>query len=715
MTSSFISQSPDFIDSTYQARPVFDSYHGVEVEDQYRWLEQGDSPEVRAWTEAQNHKTRVFLDAIPDRTCIHDQLATLFDGATPSYSGLVSRPGRVFARKFQPPNQQSLLVSLASVDDVDSETIVLDPNLLEPLGQVAIDWFVPSPDGELLAVCLSEYGSEEGSLHFYQTKTGIPLPDRITDVQFPTGGGSATWAPDGKSIFYTRYSRAGERRPGEFNFYQQVYRHKMGSLETDDVYSVGREFPRIALIQLETSRDGRWFLASVANGDGGEYAHYVMDFEGREPNSWRQLTRFEDGIKGVAFGCDGATIFLRSVKDAPRGKILSLPLDGSVALEDAAVVIPEGSAVIENFIVTPSHLYIAELVGGPSRIGSFKLAGGEHRQLPIAEGCGITDLVGLADGRDDGRLIFRQTSFTEPDSWWMYDPAACCGFGELRKTALSGISTVDFTDMEVLREFAVSKDGTRVPVNIVRRKGTRLDGNNPTLLHGYGGYGHSMRPQFNCALRLWFDLGGVFVVANLRGGGEYGKEWHLNGNLTRKQNVFDDFAACAQHLINRGYTRSAKLAVEGRSNGGLLMGAFLTQHPDLVGAVVAHVGMYDMLRVELDSNGTFNIPEFGTVEIAEQFQALHAYSPYHRVTDGTGYPTVLLLAGEKDGRVNPAHSRKMAARLQDANASGNPVLVRLSSDSGHGMGTALAERISATADVFAFLYDALGMKDEMDR
>lgn len=714
MPSSLISPASDVLHGTDRPNVVSDIYHGVEVLDHFRWLEQGDSCAVRTWTDAQNRKTRAFLDAIPCRAGVHDRLTAWFARATSSYSGLFSRSGRLFALKFQAPNQQSMLVALASADDIDSETIVLDPNLLAPLGQVAIDWFVPSPDGEVLAVCLSEYGSEEGTLHFYRTKTGSPLSDRIAGVQLPTGGGSAAWAPDGKSIFYTRYPKVGERPAEDLDFYQQVYRHQLGTPDTDDVYSVGNDFPRIALIQLVASREGRWLLANVANGDGGEYSHHVLDFEKGDPTSWHQLTRFEDGIKCAAFGCDGRTIFLRSVKDAPRGKILSMPLDGSVALEDAAVVIPEGSAVIESFASTPSHLYVAELVGGPSRIRCFDLARGGYRDLPTTEGCGVADLTVLADGARVGHILFRQTSFTAPDSWWMYDAAACDGVGSLTKTTLSSASPVDFSDIEVLREFAISKDGTRVPVNIVLRKGTTLDGNNPTLLQGYGGYGHSMRPQFNFTMRLWFDRGGILVVANLRGGGEYGKEWHLNGNLTSKQNVFDDFAACARHLIDRGYTRPAKLAVEGRSNGGLLMGAFLTQHPDLVGAVVAHVGMYDMLRVELDPNGAFNVPEFGTVKILEQFQALHAYSPYHRVLDGISYPNVLLLAGEKDGRVNPAHSRKMAARLQDASGSGNPILVRLSSDSGHGMGTALAERVSATADVFAFLFDALGMVREMD-
>jgi len=686
-----------------------DEYHGVVVMDAFRWLEDGNDPAVRMWTDAQNRRTRDYLDAIPDRAAILAQLTAMFSRITPTYNGLVARPGSLFAMKFQPPLQQPLLVSLASVNDLGMEKIVLDPNELEPQGHVTIDWFVPSPDGKLVAVCLSEYGSEEGTLHFHHTATGLALPDRIPRVQRPAGGGSAVWEADGSGVFYTRYPHPGERPDAELDFHQEIQRHRLGSPVSADHHAVGRDFPRIAQTQLMASRDGRWLLASVADGDGGDYAHYLLDSRQGDPSAWRQVTRFEDSVKEAAFGVDGTALYLRSVKGAPRGKILRLPTDGSVALADAPVIVPEGDAVMERFAATATHLYLAEMSGGPSRLRRFGLMGENACELRIPAGCGVMDLIALADHDDDERVLYRLTSYTEPDAWHLREGAADGGAGRSGNTAMTHTSPVDLSDIEVLREFAVSKDGTRVPVNILRRRGAPLDGNNPTLLCGYGGYGESMRPQFDCTLRLWFDRGGIYVMANLRGGGEYGTEWHLNGNLTRKQNVFDDFAACARHLIERGYTCPSRLAVEGRSNGGLLMGAFLTQHPELARAVVAHVGMYDMLRVELDPNGAFNIPEFGTVKDPAQFHALHAYSPYHQVRDGTRYPAVLLLAGEKDGRVNPANSRKMAARLQQANASNHPILVRLSSATGHGMGSAHSERLAEQADVLAFLFTQLGM------
>ena len=679
-----------------EKKPVTDEYHGVQVVDEYRWLEDGDSAAVKAWTAAQNQYSRAWLDSRADRAQIESKLKALYAQDTPSHTGLVARPGLLFALKFQPPKQQRLLVTLTSPNDLASEKIVLDPNEIEPKGQVAMDWFVPSPDGKLIAVCLSEHGSEDGTLHLYRTDTGEHLPDQIKRVQYPTGGGSAAWTPDSKGIFYTRYPHAGERPEADLNFYQQIYFHELGKPASSDEYSAGKDFPRIAEIELHTSDDGRRLLASVANGDGGEFSHHLCETKAGSP--WRQITRHEDGIKEIDFSHDGAALYLRSVKDSPRGKLLRMPT--TAVLSEAKVIVPESEAVIEGFLLTAKHLFIADMIGGPSRIRQLDLDGSHESIVPMPVATGLGGLLVM-----DQRLLFRQTSFVAPAAWMLYDPAKT----SVEKTALFNTSPVDFGDIEAVREFAISKDGTKVPINILRRKGTPLDGSNPALLYAYGGYGHCMRPSFNFEHRLWFDRGGIYVVANIRGGGEYGEEWHLAGNLTKKQNVFDDFAACAQHLIQRGYTRADKLAVEGGSNGGLLMGAFLTQHPQLARAVVAHVGLYDMLRVELDPNGAFNVTEFGTVKDPAQFRALYAYSPFHQVKNGTPYPAVFFLAGETDGRVNPAHSRRMTAALQSATNSGNPVLARFSSASGHGMGTALSEKIAQKADVLAFLFDQLGM------
>jgi prolyl oligopeptidase len=307
---------------------------------------------------------------------------------------------------------------------------------------------------------------------------------------------------------------------------------------------------------------------------------------------------------------------------------------------------------------------------------------------------------------DDGGVLVSVESYVSPKSWFRYSASD----GKLAKVTLGGERKVSFDDAEVVREMAVSKDGTKVPVNIIMKKGTKLDGSNPAILYGYGGYGLSMTPQYSVSRRIWLDHGGIFVVANLRGGGEFGEAWHLAGNLTKKQAVFDDMIGAARHLIARGYTKPERLAAMGGSNGGLLMGAMITQAPELFRAVVSFVGIYDMLRVELTPNGAFNVTEFGTVKDRAQFDALYAYSPQHRVKDGAAYPAVLLASGANDGRVDPYNSRKFVARLQAASTSGRPVLLRLSGNTGHGQGTALGIRIEEFADVYTFLFDQLGMK-----
>ena len=676
-------------------KPVATEYQGVTVEDPYQWLEADDDSQVKAWSDAQNQRTRKNLDSFPDRTSIEKQLQDWYAKTSPSYSSLVSRPGILFAMKFQPPKQQPLLVTLASADDLKSEKVVLDPNVLDTKGTTAIDWFVPSLDGKYVAMSLSKGGSEDGTLHFYETATGKALPDSIAHVQYPTAGGSAAWNADGTGVFYTRFPGKGERPDVDLNFYQQIYFHKLGTPDTEDKYSVGKDFPRIAEIALAASRDGKYILATVANGDGGDFAHYLLGPD----ETWKQITQFSDQIKLARLGRDNA-LYLLSRADAPRGKVLRLPLDVP-ELKNAAEIIASGEAVIEQIVPSTDALYVGDLLGGPSQIRRFDLNGKNETKISTPQISAVQELLAL----EDGSLLFRDVSYTNPAAWFH----CLNGKTEPVKTALQSTSPVSFADIEVRREFATSKDGTKIPLNILSRKRIKRDGNNPTLLYAYGGYGISMSPNFDFTRRLWFDRGGVYVVANIRGGGEFGEEWHKAGNLTKKQNVFDDFAAAAEYLIKENYTRPGKLAIQGGSNGGLLMGAMITQHPDLFRAVVSSVGIYDMLRVELAPNGAFNVTEFGTVKDPEQFKALYAYSPYHHVVDGTKYPAVLMMTGANDGRVAPYHSRKMTARLLAANKSENPILLRTSSSAGHGIGTALSERIKQSADIYAFLFGQLGM------
>jgi prolyl oligopeptidase len=676
-------------------KPVINEYQGVKVQDDYQWLEDDADPAVKAWSDAQNQRTRAYLDKLPDRAGIEKQLTEWYAKTSPSYSGLVSRPGILFALKFQPPKQQPMLVTLASADDLKSEKMVLDPNALDPKGTTAIDWFVPSLDGKYVAISISTDGSEDGTLHIYEAATGKALPDTIVHVQYPTAGGSAAWNADGTGVYYTRFPRKGERPEADLNFYQQVYFHKLGTPDSEDTYSIGKDFPRIAEIALEASRDGRYILATVANGDGGDFAHYLL---GPDRN-WKQITQFSDQVKAARLGRDNA-LYLLSRADAPRGKVLRLSLD-QPELASATMVVPPSDAVIQHLVPTGGALYVGDLIGGPSQIRRFGLDGKNKATVPIPKTSAVSEMLAL----EDDSLLFHDVSYTEPAAWFHCLP----GKTEPVKTALVNTSPVSFADIEVTRESATSKDGTKIPLNIVRKKGTKRDGNNPTLLYGYGGYGISMQPSFDFTKRLWFDRGGVYVVANIRGGGEFGEEWHKAGNLTKKQNVFDDFAAAAEYLITEKWTRPEKLAIQGGSNGGLLMGAMIAQHPELMRAVVSSVGIYDMLRVELAPNGAFNVTEFGTVKDPEQFKALYAYSPYHHIVDGAKYPSILMMTGANDGRVAPYHSRKMVARLDEANKSSNPILLRTSSSAGHGIGTALSERIKQQADMYSFLFGQLDM------
>lgn len=677
-------------------QPVTNAYFGTVVVDDYIWLENFDDPAVKKWNEAENKVSRAYLDNLTARTPVAERLKEMYSATSANFFDLQYRRGALFAMKFKPPKQQPWLITLKSVDDLASERVVLDPNQLNPKGTTAIDFAVPSLDGKLVAVSLSENGSEDGTLFIYDVATGKSLPDKIPRVQYPTGGGSVAWNADGTGLYYTRYPHPGERAPGDLNFYQQVYFHRLGTPVEQDHYELGKDLPRIAEIALESSRDGRYLLATVANGDGGEYAHYLLPAGGQ----WTQITRFSDQIRRAEFGQDDA-LYLRSHQDAPHWKVLRLPL-GTPDLAKATVVVPESSAVIQDICPSASGLYVQDLIGGPSQVRFFPRTGPSPRIVPIMPVSAVQQMVVL----EGDQLLFRNVSYLKPFVWMTFDPAQ----QQSQPTALVGTSPADFSDAEVVREFATSKDGTKIPMNIIRRKGTKLDGKNPTLLYGYGGYGISLSPNFSTSRRIWLDQGGVYVIANIRGGGEFGEQWHTAGNLTKKQNVFDDFIACAEWLIKNGYTNPSRLAIQGGSNGGLLMGAVLTQQPDLFRAVVSQVGIYDSLRTELEPNGEFNITEFGTVKNEDQFRALYAYSPYHRVVDGTRYPAVLMLTGDHDGRVNPFHSRKMIARLQAANQSAYPILLRTTSAAGHGMGTALDERIAEEADVFAFLFDQLGMR-----
>lgn len=675
-------------------KPHADVYHGVKVEDDYNWLENWNDPAVRAWSDAENRRARAFLAALPGRQQIRDRLKALISQVPASYYAFRYTPPVLFTLKFDPTKQQPILVTLDSPDKPESERTVVDPNRIDPTGSTTIDFYSPSLDGRLVAVSLSEGGTENGTVHIYDVRSGQALPDVIPRVNKGTGGGSVAWNADGSGFYYTRFPNPGERPPQDLDFYQQAYFHKLGTPASEDSYSLGKDLPRIAEVQLRSSRDGRYVLATVANGDGGQFEHFLLDLDGH----WTEITRFSDGFTSAAFGRDDA-LYMICLKGSPRGRILRLA-PGQTMLSNAVEVISQTDDVIQDMAVSDNRLYVSDVWGGPSDIRVFDLKGHSQGRIPLEPVSSVFGLVAL----EGDELLYENESYIQPQAWYRYDAST----GKAARTALFVRPTVKFSDTEVVREFATSKDGTKVPISIMRRKGARLDGRNPTLLSAYGGFGISLTPSYDLTARIWLDQGGVMAIANLRGGSEFGEEWHRAGMLTHKQNVFDDFAACAEYLIKTGYTNPSKFSIQGASNGGLLMGAALTQHPSLFRAVVSEVGIYDMLRNEMNPNAVFNVTEYGSVKDPEQFKALYAYSPYHHVVEGTAYPAVLFMTGANDPRVNPMNSRKMTAALHAATSSGLPILLRSSADTGH-IGSSLDEQIEEQTDTFAFVFKELGI------
>jgi prolyl oligopeptidase len=654
---------------------------------------------------AQNAYTRSLLDRLPDREAIRRDILEQLRRRSVRYVALAARPGAFFMLKMDPAKQQPTLVVTTSLDDLAGERTVVDPNVLNAGGHLAIDWFKPSLDGRRVAVAMSEGGSEDASLYIFDAATGKQIGEVVPRVSYPTGGGSMAWLAGGNAFFYTRYPQGAERPAADRNFYQQVWLHRMGTPASSDTYVLGKDFPRIAETVLDSDSAGKYFVATVANGDGGEFEHFLRAPDG----SWKQITRFEDRVVSAAIGDDGA-VYLLSRKDAPRGKVFRLP-PGAHSTSDAKLIIPEGRSSIEMPlqgtgdtvpVVTATKLYVRTIDGGPNQIDIYDHFGKRLGAVPLKEPSSIRDIVGLE--RD--AIAFSVESYLTPSALSIFDGNA------LRTTAVREKPQMDLSGVEVERAFAKSADGTAVPMTIAHRKNLKRDGKTPALITGYGGFGISMSPSYIERGRFapWIQQGGIVVITNLRGGGEYGEQWHASGSLLHKQNVFDDFAACARYLMEHQYSSPAHMAAIGGSNGGLLMGAVLTQHPSYFRAIVSMVGIYDMLRTELDPNGQFNVTEYGSVRDPEQFKALYGYSPYHHVDRGAAYPAVLMMTGDNDGRVNPAHSRKMVARLQSATSSPNPILLRTSANAGHGIGTPRNEQVEQSADAYAFLLWQLGIQ-----
>jgi prolyl oligopeptidase len=638
-----------------------------------------------------------YLRSLPSYDEIRRRAEEVLAADSTSYEDPRRAGDTYFALKFQPPRQQPFLVALTDLGDAATERVLVDPNAIDPSGATTIDRYDPSPDGRLVAVSLSSHGTEDGTLHLYDAATGDLVDVRIPRVHSGTAGGSLAWKGDATGFWYTRHPAPGERPEEDRGFYQEVWYHELGDTTRDRPELAGVfADDRIVEQRLSSSPDGRWVLDRAQKGDGGEWQLFAR---AQGEGGWWMLADIPDKVVGAAFG-PGA-LFLRSTKDAPHGQILRLPMTPGATVADAAVVVPHSALTIEGFAVTGGRLWALDIDGGPSGLRVFDHDGAT---LPPVQLPSVSSVEGLTRLGDD-EVAYAVETFTSPRSWWV----AADGEPAPRTTALDTTTPLDFSDVEVRRVFATADDGAQVPLNLIARSGVLDAGAAPTLLTAYGGYGISLKPSFQPGDLLWLEQGAVLAVANIRGGGEYGEEWHHAGRLLTKQRCFDDFAACARHLVSTGVTTGERLAIMGGSNGGLLMGAVLTQHPDIARAVIAAVPVLDMLRVELHPNGAFNVTEYGTVEDPAFFEALYAYSPYHRVVDRTPYPAVLLTAGEFDPRVDAYHAKKMTARLQAATSSDDPILLRMESG-GHGVGQSLDQMVGMLSDVYAFAFAQLGVE-----
>jgi prolyl oligopeptidase len=662
--------------------------HGESIPDPYRWLEQGDDPRTQAWTVSQNALTESLLAAVPARARLRARLDELLS------IGALSTPepvaGRYFYQRRDGRQNQPVLYVREGRDGEDR--VLIDPNRLDAQGTTALDWFYPSEDGRLLAYGLSENGSEQSLLHVLEVDSGAPLPDRIPR----TRSADLAWLPDGSGFYYTRYPAGGDVPAGEEHYHRSVFFHRLGTDSAGDPLifrpAEKEHWPGVGL-----SPDGRWLVIGVAR-TFDQTDLYLQDLVAGTPPV--------PVAKDVPATFDGEVVrgrlYLRTNLDAPTYRLYVVEPERPAREGWREIVPPRADAVLDGFRITGSTLALSYLERAASRLRLADLEGNGVREVALPT---IGSLFGLSGEWDGDELYYGFTSYTVPPT--VYRLALPAGTTELWRRVDADL---DPSRYEVRQVGYPSRDGTEVTMFVVHRSGLPRDGANPVYLSGYGGFNVSMTPAFSRSLLLWLERGGVVAIPNIRGGGEYGEAWHQGGMLGHKQNSFDDFIAAAEWLIRERYTKPERLAAAGGSNGGLLMGAVLTQRPELFGAVVIQVPLLDMLRYHRFLIARLWIPEYGSAEDPEQFRWLRAYSPYHHVRDGVRYPAVLLATAESDTRVDPMHARKMAARLQAATSSDRPVLLRLEARAGHGAGKPLNKVLDELTDTWTFVFWQLGVE-----
>lgn len=670
---------------------VVDRYHGLPVADPFRYMEDPDDPETKEWTKTQTDKTRQYLDSIPARKPIRERLLALWNYRKTRVPEKVA--GSYFFQMNTGLQNQAIVYRQTGLD-VEPE-IILDPNTFSIDGTIALSGISISKDGQLIAYTRSESGSDWQQVRVWDAAGRCELKDVIKWCKFT----SIPWMPDGSGFFYTRFPEPGSVPPEDASNFSQVFFHKIGTDQTEDKLIYHRPDYKEMGFSPQVTEDGQYLILEVYIGTEPENRIYYRSLGDKGP--FVRLLDENDAMYRF-LGNTKSVFYVHTTYRAPNGRVIAIDLD-SPSREAWQELVPETDAVIENVAIIGNHFVVTYLRDGYNSIRLFHLDGTSVGTIDLP---GLGTVTEMSGKPHDEEIFFGFTSYLEPTAVYRFDFAT-------RQLTVFSRPTVDFAanDYETKQVFYESKDGTKIPMFITKRKDIQLDGTNPTLLYGYGGFGISMTPSFNVSNLIWLEAGGIYAVACLRGGNEYGEMWHRAGMLVNKQNVFDDFIAAAEWLVENGYTNTGRLAITGRSNGGLLTAACTTQRPDLFGAVVCGVPVIDMLRYHRFTAGRYWIGEYGNAEESlESFRFLYAYSPLHNIRFGTVYPPMLIQTAESDDRVVPMHAKKFAATLQAATGGDNPIYLHVESKAGHGAGKPTHKIIDEAADMYAFLWDQLGVE-----
>jgi len=677
---------------------VVDDYHGTRVPDPHRVLEDPDAPETRAWIDAENRLTETYLSQIPERAAIRQRLTALWN--YPKYGTPFRKGGRYFFFKNDGLQNQSVLYQQATL--VAEPVALLDPNLLSEDGTVALSTLALSEDGRLAAYGTSASGSDWEEFRVRDVATARDLPDHLRWIKFS----GASWTHDGKGFFYSRYPEPtgkGTDTLTGVNRFQKLYYHRLGTGQRDDVLVYERPDQPDWGFSAEVTDDGRYAILHVWLGTDRRNRVYYLDLKvAARPRVKGDVIRLLDDFDAsyTFVGNDGSVFYLLTDLDAPRRRVIAIDT-GNPERARWRELIPQSNDVLESVQIIHDIFVANYMQNAHSRLRLFALDGRFEKDLGLPT---LGSVASISGDRKDDEMFYAFTSFLYPTTILSY--AFMTG-----ATSVFKAPAIDFdpSGYETRQVFYTSKDGTRVPMFLTHRRGLKLDGSNPTYLYGYGGFNISLTPNFSVSVLAWLERGGVSAVPNLRGGGEYGEEWHQAGMHEKKQNVFDDFIAAAEYLIAEGYTSPARLGIGGGSNGGLLVGAAMVQRPDLFGAVLPAVGVMDMLRFHKFTIGWAWVTEYGSADSVQQFPYLYKYSPLHNIKPGTRYPATLVTTADHDDRVVPGHSFKFTATLQAAQTGPNPVLIQIETKAGHGAGKPTRKIIEEQADRWAFLVKNLGM------